>query len=611
CSLTGKTYVPGDYDDRNSFGLRVLAEHARSGAMLVNDGVLPSNENRGYVLRRILRRAIRFAYLLGADRLVMPSLAETAITVMGDAYPDLLTNRDFILNVITREEETFRRTLKNGLAILDKELSEGASTISGSTAFMLHDTYGFPLEVTTEVTAERGVDVDLAGFDVEMSKQRERAKQARRTGTMDEDRLEQYRAVMEQFGTTTFVGYVDDECESRVLAVLPIDDDGGVEVFLDRTPFYAESGGQVGDAGVIVTPTGSLAVTDTTFAIPGLRRHVARVTEGHVDAGQVAMARIDADRRAAIRRNHTGTHVLHWALREVLGDHVKQQGSMVAPERLRFDFSHFQAVTADEIEQIERLANAEVLANDPVRAYETTKDEAAAMGAIAFFGDKYGDIVRVLEAGRNSMELCGGTHVRATGDIGTIKIVSEGSIASGVRRLEAVTGASSVALLQQESRALAEAARLVGTRTDEVVSGIQRKLDEIKSLQDEIKQLRSQAAAGRANELAGQATDGALVARVDGLAQGDLRELALAVRQAGVDAVVLIGLTDTGGVALVAAVNKASGANAGDLVKDAARAVGGGGGGKGDIAVAGGKDPTGLDAALAAARTAVAALRGR
>jgi alanyl-tRNA synthetase len=610
-SLTGKRYIIGDYDDRNSFGLRVLAEHARSGAMLVNDGVLPSNENRGYVLRRILRRAIRFAYLLGADRLVMPSLAETAITVMGDAYPDLLTNRDFILNVITREEETFRRTLKNGLAILDKELSEGASTISGSTAFMLHDTYGFPLEVTTEVTAERGVDVDLAGFDVEMSKQRERAKQARRTGTMDEDRLEQYRAVMEQFGTTTFVGYVDDECESRVLAVLPTDDDGGVEVFLDRTPFYAESGGQVGDAGVIVTPTGSLAVTDTTFAIPGLRRHVARVTEGHVDAGQVAMARIDADRRAAIRRNHTGTHVLHWALREVLGDHVKQQGSMVAPERLRFDFSHFQAVTADEIEQIERLANAEVLSNDPVRAYETTKDEAAAMGAIAFFGDKYGDIVRVLEAGRNSMELCGGTHVRATGDIGTIKIVSEGSIASGVRRLEAVTGASSVALLQQESRALAEAARLVGTRTDEVVSGIQRKLDEIKSLQDEIKQLRSQAAAGRANELAGQATDGALVARVDGLAQGDLRELALAVRQAGVDAVVLIGLTDTGGVALVAAVNKASGANAGDLVKDAARAVGGGGGGKGDIAVAGGKDPTGLDAALAAARTAVAALRGR
>jgi len=610
-SLTGKRYIIGDYDDRNSFGLRVLAEHARSGAMLVNDGVLPSNENRGYVLRRILRRAVRFAYLLGADRLVMPSLAETAITVMGDAYPDLLTNRDFILNVITREEETFRRTLKNGLAILDKELSEGASTISGSTAFMLHDTYGFPLEVTTEVTAERGVDVDLAGFDVEMSKQRERAKQARRTGTMDEDRLEQYRAVMEQFGTTTFVGYVDDECESRVLAVLPIDDDGGVEVFLDRTPFYAESGGQVGDAGVIVTPTGSLAVTDTTFAIPGLRRHVGRVTEGHVDAGQVAMARIDADRRAAIRRNHTGTHVLHWALREVLGDHVKQQGSMVAPERLRFDFSHFQAVTADEIEQIERLANAEVLANDPVRAYETTKDEAAAMGAIAFFGDKYGDIVRVLEAGRNSMELCGGTHVRATGDIGTIKIVSEGSIASGVRRLEAVTGASSVALLQQESRALAEAARLVGTRTDEVVSGIQRKLDEIKSLQDEIKQLRSQAAAGRANELAGQATDGALVARVDGLAQGDLRELALAVRQAGVDAVVLIGLTDTGGVALVAAVNKASGANAGDLVKDAARAVGGGGGGKGDIAVAGGKDPTGLDAALAAARTAVAALRGR
>ena len=283
---------------------------------------------------------------------------------------------------------------------------------------------------------------------------------------------------------------------------------------------------------------------------------------------------------------------------------------MVSPDRLRFDFSHFQAVTAAEIEQIERLANREVLANDSVRAYETTKDEATAMGAIAFFGDKYGDVVRVLEAGGNSTELCGGTHVRATGDIGMIKIVGEGSIASGVRRLEAVTGSASVVLLQRESRMVSEVSRLVGSKPDELVAGVQRKLDEIRALQDELKVLRSRAAAGRATELAAAATNGSVVARVDGLPQSDLRDLALAVRQTGVEIVVLIGITDTGGVALASAVGKAVDVNAGDLVKDAARAVGGGGGGKGDIAVAGGKDPTGIDLALELARSAVDALRG-
>jgi alanyl-tRNA synthetase len=608
-SLTGKRYTVGDYDDRDSFALRVLAEHARSGAMLVNDGVLPSNEARGYVLRRILRRAIRFAYLLGADKLVMPTLANTAVDVMGEAYPDLLANRDFILNVVSREEEAFRRTLKNGLAILDKELGEGQRVVSGSTAFMLHDTYGFPLEVTTEVTAERGVEVDLEGFGVEMARQRERAKQARKSGSGGEERLEAYREIVDQFGVTEFCGYSENSGDARVLAVVP-GDDGSVEIFLDRTPFYAESGGQVGDTGVLVTATGSVEIDDTTFALPGLRRHHGRIASGTVEAGQPVSASIDIDRRSAIRRNHTGTHLLHWALREVLGEHVKQQGSMVSPDRLRFDFSHFQAVSAEEIEQIERLANREVLNNDPVRAYETTKDEATAMGAIAFFGDKYGDVVRVLEAGTNSTELCGGTHVRATGDIGTIKIVAEGSIASGVRRLEAVTGAASVALLQRESRTLADAARLVGAKSDELVVGIQRKLDEIKALQDELKALRSRAATGRASELAAAAAGGTVVTQVDGLAQADLKDLAVAVRQAGVPFVVLIGVSDTGGVALAAAVDKSTGVNAGDLVKDAARAVGGGGGGKGDVAVAGGKDPSGIDRALEAARSAVSAVRG-
>jgi alanyl-tRNA synthetase len=332
---------------------------------------------------------------------------------------------------------------------------------------------------------------------------------------------------------------------------------------------------------------------------------VARVTSGTIYPGESATASIDVVRRDATRRNHTGTHLLHHALRQVLGEHVKQAGSLVGPDRLRFDFSHYAAVTHDEIERIEAIANRETLDNAPVRAFETTKDEAVAMGAIAFFGDKYGDIVRVLEAG-SSIELCGGTHVRATGDIGIIKVVSESSIGSNLRRIEAVTGANSLALLQRDETLLGEAARLVGTTADSIVEGVQKRLDEIRSLQDEVRALRSQLAAGRAQELAAAAVDGALVDRVDGLSPGDLRDLAIAVRQAGVDAVVLGGVSPSGGVSLVAAVSTASGRVAGDLIKDAAKAVGGGGGGKGDIATAGGKLPEGLDEALSIARRAIA-----
>jgi alanyl-tRNA synthetase len=603
-SLTGRTYVPGDYTDRASFSLRVLAEHGRSAAMLVNDGVFPSNENRGYVLRRIIRRAVRHAYLLGTEKLVMPSLVETAIDVMGTAYPDVVKNRDFIVGVMTREEERFRQTLRTGVAILEDELRAGVSTLPGRTAFTLHDTYGFPLELTQEIAGERGVDVDTAGFAAEMSEQRRRAKEARKGHDVDDDRVDTYREIVEQFGLTTFVGDTSDETEARVLAVVP-GTDGSVEVFLDQTPFYAESGGQVGDTGTVTTDTGVADVLDTTYALPGLRRHVARVTSGELTPGQTAHAAIDAPRRAAIRRNHTGTHVLHWALREVLGEHVKQAGSLVAPDRLRFDFSHYAALTPEEIERIEQLANREVLANERVRAYETTMTEAQAMGAIAFFGDKYGDVVRVLEAGKNSLELCGGTHVRALGDIGTIKIVSEGSIGSNLRRIEAVTGESSVALLQRDERALADAARLLGTPPEGVVDGIEKRLAEIKALQDELKAVKAQAASGRAAELASGGRDGIVVARVDGLGPNDLRELALAVRQQpAVRAVILGSATDSGGAALAAAVTKESGLQAGELVRDAARAVCGGGGGKGDVAVAGGKDPGGIDEALAIAARA-------
>ena len=606
CSLTGKRYVAGDYEDRESFAMRVLAEHARSATMLVTDGVFPSNEGRGYVLRRIIRRAVRYAYLLGTEKLVMPALAETAVAVMGHAYPDVLKNADFVTGVLTREEERFRQTLKTGLGILEDELAGGGIQLPGSTAFLLHDTYGFPLELTEEIAGERGVKVDGPGFDAEMKAQRERAKAARKGKAADDDRTDAYRDVVDQFGVTEFVGYTQTDAEARVLAVFE-GDDGTVEIFLDRTPFYAEAGGQVGDTGTITTSGGSADVLDTTYALPGLRRHTAKVVSGAVVAGEAATAVIDVARRDSIRRNHTGTHILHHALRRVLGEHVKQAGSLVGPDRLRFDFSHYAAVTDDEIRRIEEIANAEVLANATARVFETTKDEAESLGAIAFFGDKYGDLVRVLEVG-NSIELCGGTHVRASGDIGLIKVVSEASIGSNLRRIEATTGANTLALLQRDSAAVAQAARLAGATADDLVSGVQRRMDEIKSLQDELKALRAKLATGQAADLAGAAVDGIVVTQVDGLSPNDLRDLAIAVRQQpGMVAVVLGGLTDTGGVSLVAAVQPSSGKQAGDLIRDAAKAVGGGGGGKGDIATAGGKNPAGLPEAL---RIAEAAARG-
>ena len=607
-SLTSKKYKIGDYDDRDSFSLRVLAEHARSSMMLVNDGVFPSNENRGYVLRRIIRRAVRHAYLLGTEKLVMPTLAETAISVMSGAYPDLLANKDFIVNVLSREEERFRQTLKTGLTILEGELSAGAKTMSGMTAFTLHDTYGFPIELTQEIAGERSVLVDVAGFSQEMQEQRDRAKSARKGSSVSAATVDSYREVMEQFGTTNFVGYVSNQCEATVLAVLQNVEAGPgiVEVFLDVSPFYAESGGQVGDTGTIRTESGEVQVLDTTFALPGLRRHTCSIVSGDIEVGQSAKASINVVARDATRRNHTATHMLHWALRQVLGEHVKQAGSHVSPDRLRFDFSHYAPVSASEIEEIERLTNEQLIANGPVRAYETSKDEATAAGAIAFFGDKYGDIVRVLEAGV-SVELCGGTHVGALGDIGMVKVVTESSIGSNLRRIEAVTGANAVEYVLAHHRTLTAAASLLGAQPSELVSAIQRKIDENKALGEELRSLRSAQATSRASEMAASAQGGVVVSRVDGVTPNDLRELALAIRQnAAIKVVVLGGVTDTGGVALVATVSSDVSVAAGDLIRDAAKAVGGGGGGKGDIATAGGKDPSAIDAALELARSAVA-----
>ena len=605
-SVTGARYLVGDYEDRGSFSLRVLAEHARSSTMLVSDGVFPSNEGRGYVLRRIIRRAVRHAFMLGTESLVMPKLVDTAISVMGEAYPDVVRQKDFILSVLTKEEERFRQTLKTGLGILSDEIDEAvrhSRGISGSTAFLLHDTYGFPLEVTEEIVAERNVTVDTAGFEEEMGRQRHRAKAARKGAAHGPERMDQYREILDASGQTEFLGYTEDHTRSRVVAVVELED-GDLEVFLDRSPFYAESGGQVGDTGTITGPDGTLKVLDTTFALPGLRRHLCRPLGGDVAVGQEVEASIDVDRRTAIRRHHTATHVLHWALREVLGDHVKQAGSLVDDERLRFDFSHYAAVGPDELRAIEELANGVTLRNTGVAADEMDKDAAMERGAIAFFGDKYGDRVRVLSAGP-SVELCGGTHVSATGDIGIIKITSESSIGANLRRVEAVAGMRTLELARSYEGALGEAARLVGSPVDDVVGGVAKKIEEIRNLSDENKTLRGRLATGRAAELSAGAVNGVVVARVDDLAPSDLRELALAVRQqSAVTAVVLGGVASTGGVSLVAAVNPAFAVPAGTLIRDAAKAVGGGGGGKGDVVTAGGKNPDGLDEALRLAREA-------
>ncbi len=605
-SLTGATYRVGDYDDRASFSLRVLAEHARSSAMLVADGVFPSNEGRGYVLRRIIRRAIRHAYLLGTEKLVMPELASTALDLSRTAFPETASQKDFVLEVLTREEERFRQTLKTGVTILDQEIQNVADSgvLSGSTAFLLHDTYGFPLEVTEEIVAERGLNVDRAGFDVEMAAQRTRAKAARRTDRTDDEIMDQYRRLADEHGATTFVGYESNRATARVIGIVEGADH--VDVFLDRTPFYAESGGQVGDTGTLEAAGVEWKVLDTTFAIPGLRRHRCEVLRGELIVGSEVEAAIDVERRTAIRRHHTATHLLHWALREVLGDHVKQAGSLVDDSRLRFDFSHYSALTADEIGAIERLANEQTLSNTGVDAYETTKDEALADGAIAFFGDKYGDTVRVLKAGA-SFELCGGTHVSATGDIGIVKILSEGSVGANLRRIEAVAGDRTLALLQSRTSTLENIGSLVGTSLDDVVGGVNRRLDDLKAAQDEIKKLRSSMAMARAVEIAAMAVDGRVVDRVDGLEPGDLRDLAIAVRQrAGIRVVVLGGVTPSGGVALVAAIE--AGGQAGPLIAPAAKLVGGGGGGKGDIATAGGKIPEKLDEALELVRSTLDSL---
>jgi alanyl-tRNA synthetase len=585
-------------EERADISMRIIADHTRSSTFLISDGVFPSNEDRGYVLRRIIRRSVRHAWLLGLEDSVMPSLAESVVAIMGSDYPELKQNIDFIQEVLSREEDRFRETLKSGLLILDEAIADLGKnkTLSGEVSFKLHDTYGFPLELTEEICAERSIEVDIEGFKESMARQQERARSARKDA-MSSDETGELRRVLDEKGPTSFVGYDKTISDSTVIY---FDDN---LIALDETPFYAESGGQIGDTGRISTKTGEIKIVDTTLVLDAIHVHQYELVDGYLELGQQATAEIDSDRRSQIRRNHTATHLLHWALREVLGEHVKQQGSYVGSDRLRFDFSHFEAVTDEQVSSVEDLVNSEILNNSECHHNEMTREEAEEKGAIAFFGDKYGETVRVLEAGSKSLEFCGGTHVSALGDIGLVKIVSEGSIGSNIRRLEAVTGTSTVENLREAESFLSSAAHLVGVPREDLLDGIQRKMDELKALKNEVQNLKRKEALGMVKELAENAENGIVVSIVESIDRESLRELAVAVRdQEEVKAVILGTAPIDGGAALIAAVKTDSGLNAGTILSEAAKTIGGGGRPNAELTIVGGKSPENLEEALEQAR---------
>jgi alanyl-tRNA synthetase len=611
--ITGVRY--GD-DETSDISLRILAEHARTMTFLVGDGVVPSNEERGYVLRRIIRRAVRHAYRLGAQNLVTPALVDATVDTMGGAYPDLAKHHDVIVKVITREEERFRQTLQRGLDLLDGLLEEG--DVSGERAFFLHDTLGFPVDLTREIAEEHGRRVDYDGFRRRMEEQRARAREAiKAEGGKELAPVELFRELVDDFGPTEFTGRQEYEtADAKVLALVAAGEriaqagEGAkVDVVLDRTPFYAEAGGQIGDTGTLATTDGRtrLRVLDTQYGIPGsLVLHRAEVVRGELAEGDSVAATIDAERRDRIRRNHTATHVLHWALREVLGPHVKQAGSLVAPDRLRFDFSHFQAVTPEELEKIEDVANREIITDAPVRHYETTREHAEAIGAIAFFGEKYGDLVRVLEAGEHSVELCGGTHVHALGFIGPIKIVSEQSIGANLRRIEAVTGDAAIERIHEEERQLRRAAETLKVSSSELPDRIQQLQQQVKTLKDQLDAARARESEAEAATLAAEAVDGVVAARRDGLGPDDLRRLAVATRDnldEGVVALVGAGPgRSRAGIAVAVTSGLTERVSAAEIAAPAAKVLGGGTAKNRESVVGGGRNVDAIEEALALVR---------
>ncbi len=615
---TAERYTSLEYgaNERSDISLRILADHGRTVTFLIGDGVVPSNDGRGYVLRRVLRRAVRHAWQHGGADLVFPQLVGTTIDVMGEAYPDLGERQDFILDVVTREEEKFRRTLESGHQLLNTELDEGATTLTGTTAFKLHDTYGFPIDLTKEIAAEKGVEVDLEAFESEMSRQRERARAAWK-GADAVEAAEVYRSTLDDHGLTEFVGYDYEISDGTLLSMIrdgevveKAEKGAEIEVFLDKSPFYAEAGGQVGDTGRIETDTGVGQVLDTQHVIQGLHGHRVKVTKGHLAMGQPVRSAIDSLRREGIRKSHTGTHVLHWALRDVLGDHAGQAGSLVEPGRIRFDFSHFTQVAPGELADVEQHVNEKLVANSSIHTTVTTKDQAEQMGAIAFFGDKYGEVVRVVQVGDYSTELCGGTHTTSSGQVGPLLITSESSIGSNLRRVDALTGMAAYDAVVGMRAALDDASSLLRAPANEIAARVEGLLDRVGGLEKELEAYATQRRGAVSEELASSASKIGDVSMVVAAVSGDgneLRQVALTVRdRIKGPSLVILGSADGGKGSLVGLVTTDlvdRGLSASELIAAAARELGGGGSRDPELAQAGGPHGDKIDSAIQLARS--------
>ncbi len=595
----------------SSSTLNVIADHIRACAFLIVDGVLPGNEGRGYVLRRIIRRALRHSKKLGIDATFFHKLVEPLCAEMGDAYPELVKGQAHVEKVLEKEERRFAETLDQGMEILESAISKIKGTqIPGDVVFKLYDTYGFPDDLTADIARERGLTIDQAGYDEQMAAQRERARAASSfttkvgTGSL---KLDTYPATVT---TTTFTGYEEIEGTSEVAAVLkggePSDSLGKNEegaIILKSTPFYAESGGQVGDTGVLESRNGSFSVTDTQ-KVENAIVHFGKVQLGKLKSGDKVTAKVDGDRRKAIVLNHSATHLLHAALRHVLGDHVLQKGSLVAPDRLRFDFSHDEPVAPEQLHEIEQFVNDEVRRNTAAITRLMNYDDAVESGAIALFGEKYDDEVRVLRLGHFSVELCGGTHVFSTGDIGIFKITSEGGVASGVRRIEAVSGKQAIAWIDENQQALDNVALLLRSPRDQVPAKVEQLIRRMKDLEKELAATRQKLLTGKTSDIAENVVvvDGlnVLATRMDGADAKTLRDAVDRFKDRLESAVVVLGSVDNGKVRLAAGVTKdaVDRIRAGDVIRPVAEQVGGKGGGRPDFAQAGGSNPEALDAAL-------------
>ncbi|HSX61668.1 MAG TPA: alanine--tRNA ligase [Tahibacter sp.] len=594
--------------DLENKSLRVIADHIRACSFLVVDGVLPSNEGRGYVLRRIIRRALRHGYMLGVRGAFFHKMVAALVDQMGAAYPELVEKRDLVERALAAEEERFGETLGKGMKLFEDVAARSTSVIPGADAFRLYDTYGFPVDLTADIARERGLSVDMEGYERAMRKQQEDARGA----SQFESKVTLSAEAIQQLPATKFLGY--DEAASDGLAVVGIvrgsrlvDELGDGEeatLVLDRTPFYAESGGQVGDIGALVSAAGRFVVRDTVKLAGTFHGHVGRWEGSSLRVGDFLRGEIDAHRRAAIVLNHSATHLMHAALRKVLGTHVTQKGSLVAPDRLRFDFSHFQPVTADELREIEDLVNAEVRRNAAADVRNMAYKDAIDFGAMALFGEKYGEHVRVLKFGEFSTELCGGTHVGRTGDIGLFKILSEGGVAAGIRRIEAVTGAGALAFVREEERRLDEVAQLLGASSADVADKLRQLFDRQKRVERELESFKAKAAGAATAQLADAALDVGgsklVVARVDGLDAKALREAVDQLKARLPDCIALLASAADGKVSLAAGVQGVAlgKVKAGDLVGFVAKQIGGKGGGRPDLAQGGGDDSPALPRVL-------------